>query len=218
MKGAIFDIDGTILDSMSAWWELTVRYFGLRGVSLSDEENDKIQKMTLEEGIPYIQSKYLPNISMNRLFDEFRAMTADAYANRIPPKPGVCEYIHRLHEDGIKIAAATSGFPELCSSAFKRIGIIDCFDAYAYSSEVGCGKDRPDIYLLAAKRLGLEPGDCVVYEDIITGITSAKAAGFATVAVEDPTNARDKERLIRRSDRYITGWNELLSRYTNGHS
>ena len=93
--------------------------------------------------------------------------------------------MRRLHDDGVKIAIATSGFAELCRAAFGRIGIADIIDTYAFSSEVGCSKSSPDIYLLAARRLSLPPSDCTVYEDIITGIMSAKQAGFAAVAVED---------------------------------
>jgi HAD superfamily hydrolase (TIGR01509 family) len=145
------------------------------------------------------------------MFKEFVQRANDAYKYTIEPKPHVCEYIRRLHENGVKIAVATSGFKELCETAFKRIGIADYIDEYAFSSEVGCNKSQPDIYLLAAKRLGLSPKDCTVYEDIITGIMSAGSAGFKTVAVEDATNAQDKTRLIQHSDRYITGWSELLS-------
>lgn len=75
----------------------------------------------------------------------------------------------------------------------------------------GYSKSSPDIYLLATKRLRLSPENCTVYEDIITGTTSTRGAGFRTVAIADKTNAHDKDRLIWYSDRYITGWSELLS-------
>ncbi len=212
LKGAIFDVDGTILDSMTAWYDITVDYFRGQGIILGSSEADRIQNMTLEESIPYIRNKYLPQMSAETIFAGFKARMEHAYRSTIPPKSGVCEYIRRLHLRGVRIAVATSGFPELCTSAFRRIGIYGYIDAYAYSSEVGCGKDRPDVYLLAAKRLGAMPCDCEVYEDIITGVMSAKKAGFTVTAVADPTNAHDKERLIRHSDHYITGWDELLSK------
>ena len=212
MKGAIFDVDGIILDSMGVWVDITDVFFSSHGVKISPEDNLKYQSMTLEETLPQIRKDYLPYMNIEDMLAEFLKLTRKAYRDTIPAKHGVCEYIRRLHSDGVKIAVATSGFKELCQSAFKRLGIFDLVDAYAFSAEVGCSKAQPDIYLLAAQRLGLEPKDCTVYEDIITGIMSAKQAGFETVAVYDTTNAQDKERLLRCSDHYITGWTELLSK------
>lgn len=211
MKGAIFDVDGTVLDSMSVWLDITNEFFAEHGVGISKEENLSYQSLSFEESLFEIQRLYLPQMSAEDMLEEFSRRAAEKYSNDLPAKPYACEYIKKLHGDGVKLAVATSGFGELVRSAFKRLDIYDLFDVFAYSSEVGCSKSSPDIYLLAAKRLGLEPSECTVYEDIITGIESAKSAGFMTVAIEDTTNVGDKERLIQCSDRYITGWNELLS-------
>lgn len=211
IKGAIFDIDGTILDSMGIWVKITGDFFKRHGIDISNEQLLSYQSMSFEESLVGIQRTYLPHMPTQEMFDEFSKLAAFEYANSIPAKDGVCEYIRQLHNNGVKLAVATSGFPELAVSALKRLEIYDCFSAFAYSSEVGCSKSNPDIYLLAATRLGLTPESCTVYEDILTGIKSAKAAGFSTVAIADNTNSADKERLIQHSDRYITGWDELLS-------
>ena len=197
---------------MSVWYDVTDEYFREHGIILSKETAAQIENMTLEESIPLIQREYLPHLGTEQIFEGFKAKIASAYKNTLPPKEGVREYIHKLHSRGIRIAAATSGFEELCRAAFKRAGIEEYISAYAFSSEVGCGKSQPDIYLLAAKRLGLEPCDCCVFEDLITGVKSAKSAGFTVIAIADSSNAQDKDRLIRHSDHYITGWNELLSK------
>lgn len=211
MQGAIFDVDGTILDSMTAWVDITNEFFTEHEINISKEETPSYQSMSFEESLIGIHNAYLPNMAIPEMFDEFSRRASEKYSKNLPAKPYVCEYIRTLYNDGVKIAAATSGFPELVYSAFKRLKIYDMFSVYAFSGEVGCSKSSPDIYLLAAKRLGLKPEDCTVYEDIVTGIKSAKSAGFKTVAVEDATNTRDKDRLIQYSDRYITGWDELLS-------
>lgn len=212
MKGAIFDVDGTILDSMGIWVDIDTAFFASHNIAITPEESARYQDMTFEESLQEMQREYLPDMSEAEMRSELMQMAAHAYAATISAKPGVCEYMRKLYNDGVKIAVATSGFKELCQSAFKRLGIFDIIDTYAFSSEVGCNKSHPDIYLLAAKRLGLEPSQCTVYEDIITGIMSAGAAGFKTVAVYDKTSAHDKDRLLRHSDRYITGWDELLSK------
>lgn len=211
MKGAIFDIDGTILDSMNAWVDITNEFFYDHGIKISKEQTLSYQCQSFEESLVSIHNEYLPDITASDMFAEFENRANEKYANELPAKPYVIDYIKALHSNGIKLAVATSGFPELVERAFKRLGLYDYFSAYTYSSEVGCSKSSPDIYLLAAKRLGLEPNQCTVYEDIVTGIKSAHDAGFMTVAVEDLTNAQDKDRLIQYSDHYITGWDELLS-------
>ena len=211
LKGAIFDIDGTILDSMAAWIETTNKFFKSHGVNISEEKALSYQTMSFEESLSQIQHDYLPHIDTAKMLGEFSRLYKEECENGILPKPYAVEYIKSLHDKGVKLAVATSGFPDIVKKSFTRLGIYDYFDAFAFSSEVGCSKSNPDIYLLAAKRLGLKPCECTVYEDILTGIKSAGAAGFKTVAIEDISNASDKQGLIQHSDRYITGWSELLS-------
>ena len=116
----------------------------------------------------------------------------------------------KLHDDGVKIAIATSGYEELCRKAFIRLGVWQYIDACAFSSEVGVNKSNPDVYLLAAKRIGIPPEECTVFEDIVTGIGGAKKGGFKTCAIYDETNVDDTEKLKQLSDCYITGWKDLL--------
>lgn len=211
MKGAIFDVDGTLLDSMGVWFRATKTFFETHELHIPTAELTAYQSMTLEESLPLIQRKYLKGIPLQEMLGNLFEIVQTAYSDTIPEKRGACEYLRRLHEQGVKIAIATSGYAELCQVAFKRLGVYELIDAYAFSSEVGCNKSNPDIYLLAASRLGIEPQNCTVYEDLINGIESAGAVGFKTVAIADVSNASVKDRLIQRSDRYITGWDELLS-------
>lgn len=211
MKGAIFDVDGTILDSMGVWFDITDKFFLHHGIHLPYSEIELFQNMALNESIPLIKNKYLHNLTEQDISSELENMINTAYKLTIPAKPYVCEYIRSLHNSGIKIAVATSGYKNHCADAFKRLGIFDCIDAYAYSDETLCGKDKPDIYLLAAKRIDVLPSECMVYEDLLKGVISAKRAGFSVTAVSDASNMQDTKRLIQNSDRYITGWSELLS-------
>lgn len=211
MKGAIFDIDGTILDSMTVWLNITNSFFKEHNINISKNDILSYQSMSFEESLVKIHEEYLKNMSVDEMFKEFSERAENAYAKTLPAKPGVCEYIHSLHKSGVKIAIATSGFKKLAESALKRLGIFDCFSAFAYSAETGCSKSQPDIYLLAAKRLNETPENCVVFEDIITGIKSAASVGFKTVAIADPTNISDEEALKNSSDLYIKDWYELLN-------
>lgn len=210
MRGAIFDVDGVLLDSMGVWHKITDRFFRAHGLTLSDEQAASYKDMTLEESLPLINEKYNLKMSFDEMYAQFRSMVAEEYKYNIALKPYAREYLKSLHDAGIKIAVATSGYEGMCADAFERTGIINYIDAYTFSSEVGCNKSKPDIYLLAARRIGENPTCCTVYEDIVPGIRSASEAGFRTCAVYDETNADETDVLKRLSDRYITGWKELL--------
>ena len=210
MKGAIFDIDGTILDSMTVFQDITATFFAGYGKLFTPELKKIITDMRLEESIPFLIKHWELDITPEMVFAFVKEEFQYQYVSEIMPKPYVCEYIKKLHDSGVKIAAATSGYYELCSHALRRAGILDYFDAFAFSHEVECSKSNPDIYLLAAERLGVEPRDCTVYEDILIGIQGAKKGGFKTCAVSDETNLHDTEKLKAEADMYISDWSELL--------
>lgn len=210
MKGAIFDVDGTILDSMSVWEKVCVDFFAMHGRVIDDDIIPKIKEMQLEESFPYLIDLWSLDIDVTDSINTMRKMIKNEYENSISAKPYVCEYIKKLHNDGVKIAVATSSYKELLDGAFKRLGILDLIDAYAFSTEVGCDKSNPDVYLLSAKRIGVSPEDCIVYEDIVAGICGAKKGGFKTCAVYDKTNEHETDILKDISDIYIKCWSQLL--------
>lgn len=209
-KGAIFDMDGTILESMGVWQEITTRFLTNRSLPIIEEDMEAYKDMTLDESMRYIKNKYNLKESPEELNREFNGLVANAYIYEIDAKPGVVEYIKKLKKQGVRIAIATSGYRELCEAAMKRLRMSDLIDAYALSSEVGVNKSNPDVYLLAAERIGVNPKECMVFEDIVLGIEGAKKAGMQTTAVYDEYNAQDTENLKNISDYYIRSWNELL--------
>lgn len=209
MLGAIFDVDGTLLDSMNVWWKMIDDFLSARNKTLTDEEGLAIKNMTLQESIPMLIEKFDLKMTFDELLEQFKQMMFKEYAENIPLKKGAYEYVHHLHDSGIKIAVATSGYEPLCRAAFERLGIWECIDALAFSSEVGVDKSNPDIYLLAAERIGVEPKDCMVFEDIAPGIHGAKKGGFQTCAVYDASNISETEELKRLADIYITDWSEM---------
>lgn len=210
MKGAIFDVDGTILNSMSVWHKVTDNFFKKHGLILTAQKAAQYKEMTLNESLPQINEEFGLGMTFEEIYEDFRTMVAIEYAENIQLKPNVDKYLKKLHNSGIKIAVATSGYEGMCKDAFARLGILDYIDAYAFSSEVGVNKGQPDIYFLAAKRIDTDVKDCVVFEDIVQGIVTAAKAGFGTCAIYDDTNADETELLKQHSDRYITGWLELL--------
>jgi HAD superfamily hydrolase (TIGR01509 family) len=210
MTGAIFDVDGTLLDSMSAWWNVMIEFFENNNLTLTDEKAAEYKEMTLEESVPSIINEFQLDMMPKEIILEFQKMIVREYRENIQLKPYVAEYLMKLHNSGVKIAIATSGYESLCKSAFERLGVWKYIDACAFSSEVGVNKGNPDIYLLAAERLGVNPTDCIVYEDIVLGINGAKKGGFKTCAIRDLTNLDETEELKNIADKYIESWEELL--------
>lgn len=210
MKGAIFDVDGTLLDSMPVWWRVSERFFERHNIEVTSERFAEYKEMRLEDSLPVIRDEFKLDMRISEMVAEFQRLAAEEYRDSVLLKPYAKEYMEKLHKNGVKIAIATSGYEELCKSAFERLGVWEYIDARAFSDEVGVDKSNPDVYLLAAKRLGVEPSDCVVYEDIVVGISGAKKGGFKTCAVYDESNADETETLKKLADKYIASWNELL--------
>lgn len=210
MRGAIFDVDGTLLDSMPVWWRASERFFENHNIEVTSEKFAEYKEMRLDDSLPQIRAEYGLDMSVDEMILEFRRLAAEEYRDSVQLKPYAKEYMEQLKNDGVKIAIATSGYEGLCKSAFERLGVWDLIDARAFSDEVGVSKSNPDIYLLAAKRIGIKPSECVVYEDITAGISGAKRGGFKTCAVFDESNEDDTEILKKLADNYIKSWSELL--------
>ncbi len=210
LKGAIFDIDGTLLDSMGAWWDACRSFFTRYGLYFTDEQGVELKEMRLEDSLPMLIKRYGLSVTPAEAIDEIKKEVVNAYKTSIPLKPYAKEYLEKLKRGGVRTAVATSGYKELCQTAFKRLGVFELIDEYAFSQEVNKSKEHPDIYLLAAKRLGAEPNECTVYEDIVAGIKSAKQGGFSACAIYDPSNEGDTDVLKQCADHYITGWKALL--------
>ncbi len=209
ISGAVFDVDGTILDSMGIWDEIITDFYKKHNLTPSSGEPELLRNMTLEESIPYILDKYSLKMSVSEVESELKSCVFNKYKTEIQAKDGAVDFIKRLHASGIKIAAATSGYPELFLAAFKRLGIDKFTDAYALSSEVGVNKSNPDVYLLAASRIGISPEKCMVFEDISAGIQGAKKGGFMTCAVRDSSNLSITDALKKEADIYISSFSEL---------
>ena len=209
-RAAIFDMDGTLLDSMGVWKNLTRKFMNDRNLNVTDAEIEIYKDMTMEESMPAIKEKFNLPDTVDALKEEFNRLGYNEYMYNIKSKPYAKEYLKKLKEQDIKVAIATSGYKELCQGALKRLDMLKFIDAFAFSSEVNVNKSNPNVYLLAAKRLGIDPKDCMVFEDILMGINGAKRAGMKTTAIYDFTNENDTDLLKATADIYIKTFKELL--------
>lgn len=210
MKGAIFDLDGTLLDSMGVWDEIDRKFFARRGLALPEGYQDAVKSMHFPEAARYTVKTFAFPESEEEIVHEWLEMTRAAYAEEVCLKPFAKEYLTQLSRSGVRLGIATSSKEELFLPALDRCGVLPLFSAFARTDEAARGKGFPDVYLLAAQRLGLSPAECTVFEDIPLGIRSAKKGGFTAVAVYDSFSARDEAALRQEADLYIRSFGELL--------
>lgn len=209
-KGAIFDLDGTLLDSMNIWHDVDVEFFKRRNLPLDSGYVDIIKNMHLPAAAVYTKKKYNLEESAEQIVDEWLQLCREAYLSNVDLKPGVYNYLQKLHDKGVRMAFATASEKIVCEQTLKNHGIYDFFTDFAYVSEINIGKTEPDIYLLACERIGLNPHECIVFEDIIEGIRSAKKANFITCGVYDKSSEQDTDEIRNIADYYIKSFDELL--------
>lgn len=209
-KGAIFDLDGTLYDSMWVWEHVDKTFLGKRGIKVPDDYLETIAPIGFVAAADYTIKRFNLSDKPEDLIQEWNELAIDAYKNKVRLKSGAKEYLEKLKSLGVKLSVATASSSNLYELALKNNGVYDLFDAFTSASEVERGKGFPDIYILAAQKIGLMPKDCVVFEDIYIGILGAKAGGFYTVAVYENCSKKDKDAIIKESDIYIHSFNELL--------
>ena len=209
-QGAIFDLDGTLLDSMGVWEDIDRAFLGRRGIPVPPDYMDKVAALSFPAAAVYTIERFALQETPESLMEEWSDMARDAYAHRVPLKAGAGAYLERLKRNGVKLAVATASSEELFIPALKRNGVYHLFDAFTTLKEVARGKGFPDIYLLAAQRLGLAPARCIVFEDIYDGICGARDGGFFTCAVEDAASASMRAQIQAAADVYIRSFCQLL--------
>lgn len=209
-KGAIFDLDGTLLDSMSVWHEVDAEFFRRRSIEMPADYGEALKTMHFSTAAVYTKERFCLPESTDEIMAEWTELCFEAYEKHISLKDGALEYLKKLKENGVKIAYATSNSEKLCRAALTANNAWDFFSARAYSEETGKSKSEPDVYLLAAERLGLSPEECTVFEDILDGVRGAKKGGFKVCGVFDETSEKDKNEIKKTADYYIESFRKLL--------
>lgn len=203
LKGAIFDADGTLLDSMHIWHELGTRF--LEGLNITPEEglSSRLYPMSLEQSSHYLKEHYGLSESEGEIQSVILGIIAGFYRDEVRLKSGVSDFVQAMKSRGIKTVIATAGDKELLSSALQRNGIAEYFDAIFTCAELLTTKHEPYIYMACAEYMGLEPGNVGVFEDALFALETAKRAGFVTFGVEDASAFHDRMRIKALADYYI---------------
>lgn len=210
LEGAIFDADGTLLDSMRVWRELGERYLSKHGIKAEAGLADVLYPMSLEESGRYLKEIYRLPCDTKAIIAETIEMIRSFYLNEVALKAGVADYLRYLHGRNVPMIVATSNDKTLLRDVFDRLRIGRYFCDILTCSELNVGKREPTIYLRAAQKIGTPPQKTAVFEDVLQGVQSAKSSGFLTVAVDDYSNKSETERLRRAADYFIQDFTDPI--------
>lgn len=210
IKAAIFDLDGTLINSMSLWDQIDIDYLTSKNIPVPSDLNDEISHLSFNQVAVYFKERFKLEDSLDDIKNTWNTMAYNHYSSDITLKDGVVEFLDFLKKSNIKIGLATSNSTELLEASLKFNKIYDYFDAITITDEVSIGKHEPDVYLLAAKKLNVKPEECIVFEDILPAVKGAKKAGMKVIAVEDECSVLDKDEIIKNSDGFINDFRVLI--------
>ena len=209
IKGAIFDLDGTLLDSMFIWDTSGEEYLRSLGKEPHEDLNETFMTLTLEEAAEYYRENYGVTLSVQEIVDGVNSMVEQTYRTKVTLKPGISEYLAWLKENGVRMCVATVTDRYLVEETLERLGVRHYFSEIFTCAEVGFGKDKPIIYQKALEHLGTEKSDTYVFEDLPFALNTAKTDGFPTVGIYDRHEAHQDE-LKELADYYVLDFTDHI--------
>ena len=205
----LFDLDGTLIDSNGIWEAIDLAFLGRHGLTPTEEYAHTVGHSIFPVAAVFTRDYYHLDLTPEAIMEEWMAQARSAYA-QVDMKPGALAYLNRCRDRGETMALVTACVPELCRAALVRHGLEPFFTDLIFAQELGLEKRDPQVFRLAAERLGVSPEDCVLYEDAPHNCTAAQAAGMKAIGVYDPFYAKFRDQMRRSCDGYITSFLELL--------
>ena len=210
IKAVIFDVDGTLIDSMWIWKQVDIEFLGKRGIPLPERLQMEIEGMSYSETAVYFKERFNLPESLEEIKEEWRLMAEDYYKCHIQLKSGAKEFLKLLYDKGLTLGIATSNSRELVDCMLANHGIRKYFSNIRTSCEVDKGKPYPDVYLKVAEDMAIDPCRRLVFEDTLSGVMAAKSAGMRVFAMADEISLESKDKLIELAEGYIHSFNEVM--------
>lgn len=210
IQAVLFDLDGSLVDSMWIWKQIDIDYLGRFGYELPETLQSEIEGMSFLETAQYMKKRFNIPQEIEEMIDDWNRMAWDKYENEVFLKPGAAEFLQECTKRGIRLGIASSNSRELVENVIQARGLQGVFGCIMTGSDNVKGKPAPDIYLRAAEGLGVEPANCLVFEDIVQGIQAGKSAGMRVCAVEDAYSVHQWEEKKRLADYYIEDYYGLF--------
>ncbi len=210
IDAVIFDMDGSLVDSMWMWKAIDIEYLGRYGIALPEDLQSRIEGMSFSETAFYFKEHFPIPASLEEIMEEWNRMAWDKYMYEVPLKKGIPEFLAGCRTAGIRLGIATSNSRVLVENVAKVHNLRDYFSCIMTGTDVQRGKPSPDIYLAVAQGLGVLPERCLVFEDIVAGILAGKNAGMRVCAVEDEYSVQSRAAKKELADYYIEDFTGLI--------
>lgn len=213
--GAIFDVDGTLLDSMPIWDTIGRDYLRAIGYEPREDLDQVLKEMSLCQAARYFQTAYGVTLSVEKIIEGVNAMLERYYRFEAPLKAGAAGMLERLAQNGVKLCIVTAADRSLVEAALDRCGVLSFFGRVFSCDEAGYGKDEPEIYEAALRYLGTKKAETVVFDDALHAVKTAVESGFRVAAVHDRSE-KAQEKLRALADVYLedlTQWDRLQSAF-----
>lgn len=209
-KAVLFDLDGTLVDSMWVWVQIDEEYGLKYGLQYPENFHDEIEGMSFTETAYYFKDRLHMCKTVEEIMVDWHQMALEAYREKVPFKDGAREFLQYLFKNNIKTAICTSNSRSLVQAAALHLTELQKIDCVVTSCEVKAGKPAPDVYLKAAEMLGVSPKECLVFEDVPQGILAGHNAGMEVCGVEDSFSLYLTDEKQRLADYYIKDYKEII--------
>ena len=213
IKAVIFDLDGSLVDSMWVWESIDHMFIGEYELTVPKDFYKKMEGKGFTETAQYFLESFPElDFTVDEIKEEWTRLAIDKYKKEVPLKEGAYEFLRSLHEKNIPVGIATSNSRELVETVVEARNISQFIKVICTSCEVKAGKPSPDVYLKAASQLEVDPKNCFVFEDVPMGILAGKNAGMTVCAVEDEFSKDQREKKRELADYYIQNYNDIKNR------
>lgn len=209
-EAVLFDVDGTLIDSMGIWRDIDRIYLERYGFDMPDNLQKELAGLSIKQAADYFREVIGINETPEKMISDWNELADDFYSNRILMKEDAMRWLKLIHERGIKMAVCTSNTRHLAHAALGRHDLFKYFDVVLTGEDVTIGKPDPFIYLKAARDLGAVPGRCIVFEDIREGIMAGKSAGMTVCGVHDLFSIDQETEKKELADFYINSFRDIF--------
>lgn len=209
-SGVVFDMDGTLLDSMGFWSDAGANFLKVRGIVPPSDLLEILTPLSLAQTVVYLKKRFRLPESEEAIADEFNQMVEHRYRNEFPAKRDALPFLEKLQSLGISMCVATATDRYLAEAALKRLGMFPYFQFILTCTEVGHNKNEPVIFEQACSGLQIPKDRVIIFEDSLHAIQTAKKAGFYTVAIQEDSAAADEPKIKQLADQFVFNFTEVI--------